>query len=84
MTIRNTEKKRTGNRLSRTLLSYLRRKTTRQARSRIQIDESGSNWLGRRNAPVQQLWADRREIPPREPLMYLRASILTIKFKSNV
>jgi hypothetical protein len=55
MTIRNTEKKRTfWNRSPRTLLSYLRRKTTRQARKIIQIDE-WSNWLGEEMRPFNSL-----------------------------
>jgi hypothetical protein len=55
MTNRNTEKKRTfWSRSPRTLMNYLRRKTTRQARKIIQIDE-WSNWLGEEMRPFNSL-----------------------------
>ncbi|MEN9415930.1 MAG: hypothetical protein RLZ62_2234 [Bacteroidota bacterium] len=55
MTIHSSDKKRPfWSRSPRTLLSYLRRKTTRQARKIIQIDE-WSNWLGEEMRPFNSL-----------------------------
>jgi hypothetical protein len=55
MTIRSTDKKRPfWSRPPRILMSYLRRKTTRQARKIIQIDE-WSNWLGEEMRPFNSL-----------------------------
>ena len=55
MTNRSINKtRRFWSRSPRTLLNYLRRKTTRQARKIIQIDE-WSNWLGEEMRPFNSL-----------------------------
>lgn len=55
MTIHSSDKKRPfWSRSPRILLNYLRRKTTRQARKIIQIDE-WSNWLGEEMRPFNSL-----------------------------